>query len=88
MPQPEVYTSLRDDFVLIAQYTDDKKDLKPRQLFERYFPQGGSIPMYVVLDTDGNILTQLEWPAEKLELTKEEYLAFMKEGLAKFAALK
>ena len=88
MPVPEVYESLRDDFVLIAQYTDDQKDDKPREVFERFKPQGGSIPVYMVLDTDGNVLSEIGWPADKPNMTKDEYLAFMKEGLAKFAALK
>lgn len=88
MPVPAIFESLRDDFVLIAQYTDDQKDEKPREIFERYKPQGGSVPVYMVLDTEGNVLAELGWPADKPNMTKEEYLAFMKEGLAKFAALK
>ncbi|MCB9932455.1 MAG: hypothetical protein H6841_03445 [Planctomycetes bacterium] len=88
MPDPAIFESLRDDFVLIAQYTDDQNDEKPAKVFERFFPEGGSIPVYMVLDTDGNVLSHLEWPADRPNMTKEEYLAFMKEGLAKFAALK
>lgn len=87
MPEPAIFESLRDDFVLIAQYTDDKNDLKPRQVFERFFPAGGSIPIYMVLDTDGNVLAKLEWPANRPNMTKDEFLSFMKEGLAKFADL-
>ena len=87
MPVAEIFESLRDDFVLIAQYTDDQKDKKPAEVFERYFPEGGSVPVYMVLDTEGNVLAQLGWPADKPNMSKEEYLAFMKEGLAKFRAL-
>ncbi|MCB9893858.1 MAG: hypothetical protein H6839_05395 [Planctomycetes bacterium] len=88
MPEPAIFESLRDDFVLIAQYTDDQDDDKPAQVFQRYKPKGGSIPVYMVLDTDGRVLAELGWPADKPNMTKEEYLAFMKEGLAKFRALK
>jgi len=88
MPVPEIYESLQNDFVLIAQYTDDQKDQKPRQIFDRYNPEGGSVPVYMILDTDGMVVARLSWPAHKPNMTRDEFLAFMKEGLAKINSSK
>lgn len=83
MPVPEIYESLRDDFVLIAQYTDSQDDPKPAEVFNRYLPEGGSVPVYMILDSEGNELARLGWPADRPNMTKEEFLQFMKDGLAK-----
>jgi hypothetical protein len=83
MPDPEIYASLQNDFVLIAQYVDDQNDPKPRKVFDRYNPEGGSVPVYMVLDTDGREIARLSWPAHKPNMTKSEFLEFMKEGLAR-----
>lgn len=88
MPEPEIYESLKNDFVLIAQYTDSQDDPKPRQVFDRYNPEGGSVPVYLILDTEGREVARLSWPAHKPNMTKTEFLAFMKEGLAKINSVK
>jgi len=83
MPDPAIYESLRDDFVLISQYTDDQNDSKPREVFKRYLPEGGSVPIYMILDSSGKELARLTWPADRPNMTKEEFSQFMREGLAK-----
>jgi hypothetical protein len=84
MPDPGIYESLRDDFVLIAQYTDSQDDPKPAEVFGRYLPEGGSIPVYLILDSNGKELGRLGWPANRPNMTKEEFAEFMRVNLAKF----
>ena len=86
MPDPAIYESLKNDFVLIAQYTDSQDDPKPAQVFQRYLPEGGSVPVYMILDTDGKELGRLTWPADRPNMTIEEFSEFMKTNLAKFKA--
>jgi hypothetical protein len=87
MPVPEIYESLRDDFVLIAQYTDSQDDPTPAEVFFRYLPEGGSVPIYMILDTKGRELARLTWPADRPNMSKEEFTEFMKKGLERFKEL-
>jgi hypothetical protein len=86
MPDPAIYESLKNDFVLIAQYTDSQDDPKPAQVFQRYLPEGGSVPVYMILDSDGKELGRLTWPADRPNMTIEEFSEFMRVNLAKFKA--
>lgn len=86
MPDPEIFESLKNDFVLIAQYTDSQDDPKPAQVFNRYRPDGGSVPVYLILDSNGKELASLGWPSNRPNMTKEEFRQFMKDGLAKAKA--
>lgn len=87
MPDPGIYKSLENDFVLTAQFTDSQDDPKPAQVKDRYLPEGGPVPVYMILDCNGKELARLGWPPDRPNMTIEEFAEFMKQGLEKFRKL-
>jgi thiol:disulfide interchange protein len=99
---PRVFNNLRNDFVLLQLVVDDKKDLEPQDQYslKKITTLGGkwsdfeasrfnsnSQPFYVMLDSNGNMLTDkngneiLPSPAD---YNVESYLKFLDSGIAAY----
>lgn len=79
-----VYSSFEKDFVLVAQYTDDQSNPKPAEVLKRYAGEGVAVPLYMVLDSDGNEIARLTPPNNIATLTTEEFIQFLEEGKTKY----
>ncbi len=87
MSHDDVYNQLKNDFVLIAQYTDDQNDTKPGKNLHRLTDGKTSmVPLYMVLDVNGKEIARLEPPNNIASLTVEEFAKFMRDAKAKFVA--
>ncbi len=98
--RPEVMAILRNDFVIVALYTDDKtkldeedwittesgKVLKDLGRANSYIARSrfnvNAQPNYAILDSEGNLLL----PVRGYNLNVEEYITFLKNGIAAFNA--
>ena len=92
---PEVLNTLRNDFVIVALYTDDRTKLPEEEWytskvdgkvkktigqqnidFEIENFQTNTIPLYVIMDADGNVMGQ----PKGTDLDIQSYLAWLREG--------
>ncbi len=92
---PEVLRTLRDDYVIVALYTDDrtklpesewytsevdgkvKKTLGQQNIdFEIANFRTNTIPLYVIMDADGNVLGE----PKGTDLDVQSYLSWLKQG--------
>lgn len=103
---PEVFKRLRDDYVLLQLYVDDKTSLKPNEVYISDFSgkkittlgakwldlEGGRFganaqPYYVLLDSDGNLMTD---PNNKTiqpsgaDFNIDSYIKFLDSGIAAY----
>ncbi len=100
---PEVFKRLKEEFVIIALYVDDRTQLpenewitsaldgkikktmgKVNEDFEITRFKTNALPLYVILDNDGNTLNNPM--GHNLNVT--EYVNWLDEGIAKYKALK
>jgi thiol:disulfide interchange protein len=103
---PQVFSRLRDDYVLLQLYVDDKTDLNPNEQYKSEFSgkkitnlgakwsdlqasrfNANSQPFYVLLDSDGNLLT--DSTGEPIKPTGADYnittyLKFLDSGIAAY----
>ncbi|MCC6465351.1 MAG: hypothetical protein IT463_08450 [Planctomycetes bacterium] len=86
MPRPEIFESLKNDFVLCSLYTDDPFDPRPAVLLQEFAEGDLTVPLYVVVDHDGNELSRLGWPAHKPVMEVEEFAKMLEDGKKEFAA--
>jgi thiol:disulfide interchange protein DsbD len=94
----EVLRTLREEFVIVALYTDDrtrlpesewyvsevdgkeKKTIGQQNIdFEIRNFQTNTIPLYVIMDTEGNLLNE----PRGTDLDVQSYLGWLQEGIAK-----
>ncbi len=85
-PREEVFTRLRDEFVLVAQYTDDQNNSAPADNLIRYAGDVVQVPVYFVLDSSGAVLGRLDPPTNIANLSAEEFASFLDRAKAKFQA--
>jgi thiol:disulfide interchange protein DsbD len=90
---PEVLRTLREDFVIVALYTDDRTKLPEEEWytskvdgkvkktigqqnidFEIEHFQTNTIPLYVLMDADGNVIGQ----PKGTDLDVQSYLTWLK----------
>ncbi len=87
MSSDEIFNMLKNDFELIAQYTDDQKDSKPSNNLKRLTDgKTSAVPLYMVLDTNGKEIARLIPPNNIASLSVEEFATFMRDAKAKFEA--
>jgi hypothetical protein len=84
-PRDAVYNQLRDDFVLVHQYTDHQEDPVPAKNLEKYAGGGVAVPLYFVVDSNGDTIARLDPPANIATLSAEEFATWLKEAKQKFA---
>ena len=92
---PEVLNTLRNDFVIVALYTDDRTKLPESEWytsgvdgkekktigqqnvdFEIRNFQTNTIPLYVIMDSEGNVVGQ----PKGTDLNVQSYLSWLREG--------
>ena len=92
---PEVLSTLRNDFVIVALYTDDRTKLPEEEWytsevdgkvkktigqqnidFEIASFRTNTIPLYVIMDADGNVLGE----PRGTDLDVQSYLSWLKQG--------
>jgi hypothetical protein len=84
MVSDPVWSRLQNDFVLVSQYTDDQDNPVPRENLDKYAPDVITVPLYLVVDSDGKELARLMPPTNIANLTAEEFAAFLDKGKAAF----
>ena len=85
-PTPQVQPKLLNDFVLCQQWTDKDEDPKAKEYYKKYGQGKKGVPMYVIIDADGNTLEKFVPPQFINSLKPEEFAAFMDNGKQKFPA--
>ncbi|MHC4840391.1 MAG: hypothetical protein ACYTDT_05435 [Planctomycetota bacterium] len=85
MPRDEVFKQLESDFVLVAQYTDDQQDQKPKENLTR-LTEGKvfAVPLYMVLDADGVEIARFVPPNNIAAMSAEDFAKFMSDAKAEF----
>ncbi|RYY34002.1 MAG: DUF255 domain-containing protein, partial [Sphingobacteriaceae bacterium] len=103
---PEVFRRLRDEYVLLQLYVDDKTELQPEEVYKSDFSgkkitnlgakwsdlqakrfNANSQPFYVLLDSDGNLLTDGNRETIKpsgADFNVSSYLKFLDSGIAAY----
>jgi hypothetical protein len=85
-PRDIVFNQLKEDFVLVEQFTDDKSDPVPAQNLREYTKDGGyAVPLYIVTDSQGRELDRLTPPGNIANLSAREFADFLERAKAKFA---
>ena len=85
-PHEDVFRQLRDDFVLVAQYTDDKNDPQASLNLQAYTKDGGyAVPLYIVSDSSGEEIARLTPPGNIASLSTATFAAFLESAKAKYA---
>ncbi|GAA4336318.1 hypothetical protein GCM10023149_44940 [Mucilaginibacter gynuensis] len=103
---PQVFKRIRDDYVLLQLYTDDKTELKPEEQYTSAFSgkkitnlgakwqdmqaerfNANAQPFYVLLDSDGNLMTDpnnktIEPSGANFNISS--YLKFLDSGIAAY----
>jgi thioredoxin-related protein len=93
---PEVLNTLRNDYVIVALYTDDRTKLPEEEWYTSEVDgkvkktigqqnidyeiarfQTNTIPLYVIMDSDGNVVGQ----PKGTDLDVQSYLSWLKQGL-------
>jgi thiol:disulfide interchange protein len=87
-PQRVVHSRLTENFVLVAQYTDRRGDegREARRLYDQYAQGSGGVPMYVIVDGEGNTIERFVPPQYINSLTADRFAEFLDSGLAQFEA--
>lgn len=85
-PRDEVFSRLKDQFVLVSQYTDDQNDPAPALNLVKYSGAMVQVPKYFVLAPDGSVLGKLDPPTNIANLSAEEFARFLDDAKAKFSA--
>lgn len=88
MPRKEIFESLKNDFVLCSQYTDDTVDSKPAALLLKYSADDLTVPLYLIVDHEGNELARLGWPGDAPTMDLADFAKLLETGKEKFAAQK
>ncbi|MBX3473829.1 MAG: thioredoxin family protein [Planctomycetes bacterium] len=83
MPKPEVLPMLQKDFVLVQQWTDVKSDQAAKDTYKKYGVGSKGVPMYVIVDADGNLIEKFVPPQFINTLTAGEFAAFMSRAKGK-----
>jgi hypothetical protein len=87
IPDDQVFNQLKDDFVLVAQYTDDQKDATPARNLQKYTQgQGIVVPLWIVTDANGKEIDRLVPETNINNLTPEKFASFLREAKQKYAA--
>lgn len=84
-PAESVYGQLKNDFVLVAQYTDHQTDPVPALNLEKYAGTGFAVPLYVVTDSKGVEIARLTPPSNISTLTTGEFADFLRDAKRKYA---
>lgn len=82
-PQPEVHKLLLDDFVLCQQWTDKDDDPKAKLTYAKYGQGKKGVPMYVIVASDGTMISKYVPPQFINTLTAAEFADWMNGALAK-----
>jgi thiol:disulfide interchange protein len=87
-PREQVHTRLRDNFILVHQWTDRRGEegRLAREQYERYAEGGGGVPMYVIVDGEGNTVEKFVPPQFINSLTADQFAEFLDRGLEKYKA--
>lgn len=86
-PKDEVYSQLKEDFVLVAQYTDDPKDPVPAQKLSEYTGGGSfAVPLYIVADHNGKEIARFVPPTNIASLSSKEFAEFLRNAKQKYAS--
>lgn len=84
-PDPQMAQRLADDFVRVQQWTDIG-DKKANANYQKYGKGSLGVPMYVVVDADGEIVKKFVPPQFINSLSVEDFVEFMDDAKAKHAA--
>lgn len=86
-PREEVYRQFENDFVLLAQYTDDQNDPRAQENLQAYTKDGGyAVPLYIVTDSEGREIARLTPPGNIATLSAAAFASFLESAKAKYAA--
>lgn len=86
-PRDQVFNQFKDDFVLVAQYTDDPDDPVPAQNLHKYTGGGSfAVPLYIVTDSKGRELARLVPPTNISSLSGSQFASFLQDAKQKYAA--
>jgi len=77
MPSGEVLPMLQSDFVLVQQWTDVKGDQAAKDNYKKYGVGSKGVPMYVIVDADGNLIEKFVPPQFINTLKPAEFAEFM-----------
>ncbi|MBK9975897.1 MAG: hypothetical protein IPP14_14085 [Planctomycetes bacterium] len=85
-PEAAVYDQLKEDFVLVSQYTDHQTDPVPAENLVHYAGDGIAVPLYIVVDSKGKEIARLTPPTNIASLSTSEFADFLREAKQKYAS--